>query len=59
MYCDEKPTSRKRVISRGVNEDKIMDRIPPASEKLFENIPWLNIMTDIAITAAIAELKVN
>ncbi|GJQ71782.1 dnc [Trypoxylus dichotomus] len=57
MYCDEKPTSRKRGLSRGVSEEEIIDRVPPASEKLFENIPWLHIITDIAITAAIAEMK--
>lgn len=55
---DERPDSRRRVLKRAHSEE-VIDRIPPSSERLFENLPWLNIMADIAITAAIAEMKVT
>lgn len=57
MLSDEK-VSLKRVLSCTMSQDEEISRIPPNSEKLFENIPWLTIMADIAITAAVAELKV-
>lgn len=52
--------SRHRVLRKSVSQEAfdIVPRVPPNSEKLFENLPWLNIMADIAITAAIAEMKV-
>lgn len=58
MLSDEKTVALKRVLSRGVSQEEQLPRIPPNSEKLFENIPWLNIMADIAITAAVAEIQV-
>lgn len=57
MLSDEGPNARRRVLTKTLSQDDI-PRIPPASEKLFENLPWLGIMADIAITAAVAEIKV-
>lgn len=57
---DENPKTHKRVLTKTLShsEEEALSRIPPNSEQLFENIPWLNIMADIALTAAIAEIKV-
>lgn len=57
MLSDEGANARKRVLSRSVSQEEL-SRVPPFSEKLFENIPWLSIMADIALTAAMAEIKV-
>lgn len=53
-----KPHGRflKKVLSQ---DDEVVGRVPPASDKLVENLPWLNIMADLALTAAIAEFKVS
>lgn len=57
---DTSDVTRKRVLKKTVSqEDCASDRIPPNSDKLFDSLPWLNIMADIAITAAIAEIKVH
>lgn len=58
MLSDEGSNARRRVLTKTLSQDDI-PRIPPASEKLFENLPWLGIMADIAITAAVAEIKVE
>lgn len=59
LSSDENPKARKRVLPKAISQDEaIADRIPPNSDKLFENLPWMNIMAEIAITAAIAEIKV-
>lgn len=59
MLSDEKLSTRNRVISCGVSEEKDFSRIPPAAEKLFESDAWMSIMVDIALTAAVAEMKVR
>lgn len=60
MLSDEKPRIvRKRVLTRSLSQDQDLGRIPPVAEKLFENSGWMSIMTDIAITAAVAEFKVK
>lgn len=59
MLSDEKTVSLKRVISCTMSQEDEITRIPPNSEKLFENLPWLTIMADIAITAAVAEYEVQ
>lgn len=58
---DENPTTQRRVLRKTLSQDEgdIIGRIPPNSDKLFENLPWLNIMADLALTAAIAEIKVH
>lgn len=56
MLSDDGP--RRRALVKALSEDDL-PRIPPASEKLFENLPWASIMADIAIAAAVAEIKVN
>lgn len=61
LSSDDNPKTRKRVLTKALSQDEILtvDRIPPNSDKLFENLPWMNIMADIAVTAAIAEIKVR
>lgn len=61
LSSDENPKARTRVLTKALSQDETLtfDRIPPSSEKFFENLPWMNIMADIAITAAIAEIKVK
>lgn len=39
-------------------DDELLGRIPPDSDKLLDSLPWLNIMSELAFTAAIAEFKV-
>lgn len=58
MFTDEKTVALKRAVSCDIGSDEVTSRIPPSSEKLYDCLPWLNIMTDIAITAALAEIKV-
>lgn len=48
-----------RFLQKTVSQDdELLGRIPPDSDKLLENLPWLNIMSELAFTAAIAEFKV-
>lgn len=56
MLSDDGP--RRRALVKALSEDDL-PRIPPSSENLFENLPWASIMADIAIAAAVAEIKVN
>lgn len=59
MVPNEIDGGRRKMLKRSLSkDDECISRIPPESERLFENLPWVNIMTDIALTAAIAELKV-
>lgn len=58
MLSDDGPR-RSRALVKALSEDALLPRIPPNSEKLFENLPWASIMADIAIAAAVAEIKVN
>lgn len=54
--------ARKRVLKKTLSQDSdcsVSERIPPNSDKLFDSLPWLNIMADIAITAALAEIEVH
>lgn len=59
LSSDENPKTRVRVLRKTVSQDNILERVPPNSDKIFDNLPWLDIMADIAITAAIAEIKVT
>lgn len=62
MLSSEEAPLLDRALSKARNSvilDEEMDRIPPSSDDLFENLPWLNIMADIALTAAISEIKVK
>lgn len=52
-----KPHGRFLNMSRSQDDD-VIGRIPPNSDKLLENLPWLNIMGELALTAAVAEIKV-
>lgn len=59
--ADDLPvTGRHRVLKKSLSQEAfdVVSRVPPNSDKLFDNLPWMNIMADIAITAAIAEMKV-
>lgn len=58
LTSDESQAAHGRVLKKATSQEDIFDRVPPNSDKLFENLPWLNIMADIALTAAIAEIKV-
>lgn len=62
MLSDDGPNAalRRRVaaLASTVAEEEL-PRIPPPSEELFGNLPWASIMADIAIAAAVAEIKVN
>ncbi|KAL3270348.1 hypothetical protein HHI36_009396 [Cryptolaemus montrouzieri] len=59
LSSDENPLLVRGLPVNGstVIIDDNMERIPPSSDQLFENLPWLNIMADIALTAAISEIK--
>ncbi|XP_018571041.1 cAMP-specific 3',5'-cyclic phosphodiesterase isoform X4 [Anoplophora glabripennis] len=57
LTSDENPTAHRRVLKKAISQEEVFERVPPNSDKLFENLPWLNIMADIALTAAIAEIK--
>lgn len=59
LTSDESPTAHGRVLKKAISQEEVFERVPPNSEKLFESLPWLNIMADIALTAAIAEIKVH
>lgn len=52
---------RHGILRKSLSEEPFaeIERIPPKSDKLFENLPWLTIMADLAIAAAIAEIKVR
>jgi hypothetical protein len=59
MVSDDKLGAHRRVLTRALSKDEVsLSRIPPDAEKLLENIPWLSIMADIAVAAAVAEIKV-
>lgn len=58
MLSDDAANTRRRVLVKKLSQEDL-PRIPPCSDKLFENIPWLTIMADIAIAAAVAEIKVH
>lgn len=59
MFSSDRDGNRRKMLKRSLSkEEECITRIPPESEKLFENLPWVSIMTDIALTAAVAELKV-
>lgn len=56
---DDCPKPHGRFLKKTLSQDdNLIGRVPPDSDKLLENLPWLNIMTDLALTAAIAEIKV-
>lgn len=59
LSSDDSPKPHGRFLNTALSQDDdIIGRIPPNSDKLLENLPWLNIMSELAITAAIAEYKV-
>lgn len=60
LSSDENPATQRRVLRKTLSQGEadLIGRVPPNSDKLFENLPWLNIMADLALTAAIAEIKV-
>lgn len=59
LTADGAPVTHRRVLKKALSHEDVIPRIPPNSSELFESTPWLNIMADIAITAAIAEMKVS
>lgn len=59
LSSDDCPKPHSRFLRKTVSQnDELLGRIPPDSDKLLENLPWLNIMSELAFTAAIAEFKV-
>lgn len=59
LSSDDCPKPHGRFLKKAVSQDDdIIGRVPPASDQLLNNLPWLNIMADLALTAAIAEIKV-
>lgn len=59
LSSDDCPKPHGRFVNKSVSQDdELIGRIPPDSDKLLENLPWLNIMSELALTAAIAEIKV-
>ncbi|CAH1155349.1 unnamed protein product [Phaedon cochleariae] len=53
LSSDENPRALNRTFPQGGE----IERVPPSSDQLLDNLPWLEIMADIAIAAAISEIK--
>lgn len=59
LSSDECPKPQRRFLKKTLSQDRsLIERVPPVAEDLAKNLPWLNIMADLALTAAIAEIKV-
>lgn len=58
MLSEDATNVRRRMLNKALSQDDL-PRIPPSSDKLFDSLPWLGIMADVAIAAAIAEIKVR
>lgn len=60
LSSDDCPNPHGKFLKKTLSQDdNLIGRVPPSSDKLLENLPWLNIMADLAFTAALAEIKVH
>lgn len=58
MLSGDQPTVLKRALKKRVAKNKDIGRIPPIAENLLQSEAWIEIMADVAITVAVAEIEV-